>query len=30
MSFFENTPLELIYNIYTSWKKCKDNHTVLI
>lgn len=29
MSFFENTPLELIYNIYTSWKKCKDNHTYI-
>jgi len=29
MSFFENITLDLVYNIYTSWKKCKDNHTYI-
>ena len=29
MNFFENITLDLVYNIYTSWKKCKDNHTYI-
>jgi len=29
MSFFEHITLDLVQNIYTSWKKCKDNHTYI-